>query len=183
MDFFRSSHTLPALLIGLLAFLPVRAEEARFIYNINDYFEIHQDKRIYVFDDAATYKEFLASGETPFRLTRIGAGPNKETIVFGLRGMDKDKKEADLGGVNLYDGKADGIEESFYAEVNRDGRLFVFDDAKTFKEFRKTGEATFRYTEIGGGPKGETLVYVLTKKSADKKPDAQIEQFKALHSN
>ncbi|WP_054773142.1 hypothetical protein [Methylogaea oryzae] len=172
MDSFRRSFAALALSVGVIASLPIQAEEAAPAYNVNDYYEVHQDKRIYVFDDASTFKEFLSSGETPFRLTRIGAGPNKETVVFGLRAMDKERKEAELGGVGLYDGKADGIEEAFYAEVNDGKRIYVFDDAKNFKAFRTGVETPFRYTEIGGGPHGETMVYVLTKKAADKKPEA-----------
>lgn len=182
MDTFRPSLAALLLSVGALAAFAVQAEEAIPAYNVNDYYEVQQDKRIYVFDDPKVFKDFLTQGETPFRLSRIGAGPKGETIVFGLRAMDKDRKEAELGGVNLHDGKLDGVEEGFYAEVARDNRTFVFDDAKNFKAFRASGETQFRYTEIGGGPKGETLVYVLTKKNADKKPEAMIEQFKALRA-
>lgn len=182
MDSFHRNFAILALSVGAFVSRPAHAEDSAPAYNVNDYYEVHKDKRIYVFDDAKTFKEFLASGEAPFRLTRIGAGPQGETIVFGLRAMDKEKKEAELGGVNLYDGKVEGIEEGFYAEVNKEGRIYVFDDAKNFKAFRAGIETPLRYTEIGGGPNGETLVYVLTKKSADKKPDAMIERFKQLRA-
>lgn len=181
MDTFRRSSATLLLALGAMAAFAVQAEDAVPAYNINDYYEVHKDQRIYVFDDAKTYQDFLASGETPYRLTRIGAGPQGETIVFGLRAMDKERKESELGGVRLYEGKVDGIDTGFYAEVEKDNRIFVFDDAKNFKAFRSGGETPFRYTEIGSGPHGETLVYVLSKSVADKKPEALIERFKQLH--
>ena len=47
----------------------------------SDFYEVHQDGRIYIFYDADTYQEFLAVGETPYCKTYIGAGPNGETLV------------------------------------------------------------------------------------------------------
>lgn len=170
-----------ALLIGL-ASPAAFADEAKPAYNSNDYYEVTHDKRIYVFDDAKTFKDFLTNGETPFRLTRIGAGPHGETVVFGLRGMDKSKPESEIGAVNLYDGKIDGSSDSFYGEVAREGRIYVFQDAKGFKAFRNSGEAAYRYTDIGGGPKGETVVYVLSSSLKDKKPDDLIARFRELHA-
>lgn len=173
-----------AIALGLFAACTAQAQagDAAPDYNINDYYELHQDRRIYVFDDPKTYRDFLANGETPYRLTRVGAGPHGETIVFGLRAMDKERKEGELGGVRLYDGKVDGIDTGFYAEIAQDNRLFVFDDAKNFKAFRNGIETPFRYTEIGGGPHGETLVFILSKGQADKKPQALIDRYTQLHA-
>ncbi len=47
-------------------------------------FEVHHDGRIHKFYDMDTYKSYLSVGETAFRLTRIGAGPKGETLVFVL---------------------------------------------------------------------------------------------------
>lgn len=58
---------------------------------INEVYEVHEDGRIYAFYDKALYKEFMSVGETAYRLTRIGAGPNGETMVFGLTKSDKKK--------------------------------------------------------------------------------------------
>ena len=51
--------------------------------------------------------------------------------------------------------------------VYHDGRMNVFYDADLYKEFLQVGETAYRKTLIGAGPKGETLMYGLTK--ADKK--------------
>jgi len=82
-------------------------------YNTDDYYQVYKDGRIYVFDDFATYNDFCKLGETPFRLTRIGAGPHGETVVFGLRKKDK-KMRSNIGSVDLYDAKTEAIKEGFY---------------------------------------------------------------------
>ena len=52
------------------------------------------------------------------------------------------------------------------------------DDMKPVRQF---GHPNFFYTEIGSGPKGETVVYVLNKKTKKKRPDALIAQFKSMN--
>ena len=54
--------------------------------------EDHHEGRIYVFYDKKTYQSFKQVGETAYRLTRIGAGPKGETVVFGLTKQDKKKR-------------------------------------------------------------------------------------------
>lgn len=57
-------------------------------------------------------------------------------------------------------------------EVMHEGRYYVFDDYTTYQSFLTVGETSFRKVFIGGGPKGETLVYGLT--SEDKKKTSGI---------
>lgn len=168
---------LPAAFAGETA--PKSPAEAP-AYNVNDYYQILRDQRIYVFDDSKTFGEFLSGGETPYRLTRVGAGPQGETLVFGLRNMDKDKKDENIGGVVLYDGKAQGAADGFFAVLMDDKRILVFEDWPGFAAYRASGEAALRYTDIGGGPQGQTVVYVFGKANKDKKPDDMIARFKAL---
>jgi len=52
-------------------------------------------------------------------------------------------------------------------EVAHEGRYYIFDDFKVYQEFLTVGETSYRKVIIGGGPKGETLVYGL--RSEDKK--------------
>lgn len=151
-------------------------------YNVNDYYQVHREGRIYIFDDFNTYAAFNQHGETPFRLTRIGAGPNNETLVFGLAERDKTMRSG-LGSVALYDGDAEGITDGFYGEVIRDGRIYVFNDWRDLKDFLKVGEAPLRYTQIGAGPKGETVVYVLNEQNKKQKPEALIAEFNRKHRN
>lgn len=54
-------------------------------------FESHDDGRIHQFYDQNTFDSYKSVGETAYRLTRIGAGPNGETVVFGLPKVEKRK--------------------------------------------------------------------------------------------
>jgi hypothetical protein len=147
--------------------------------NNDDYYEVEHEGRLYVFDDAATYKSFLEVGETAYRKVRIAAGPNGETIVFGLTGKDK-KKMSGIASIDMYDGKLEGAED-FYGEIHHEGRLYVFSEWADLKAFKTVYEAPYRFTMIGEGPKGETVVIVLNKGNKKKHPAAQIAAFKAMH--
>lgn len=149
-------------------------------YNVNDFYQVHKEGRIYIFDDFETYDSFVKLGETPFQLTRIGAGPEGETLVFGLTKRDK-KMRSGIGSVDLYDGKADGISNGFYGEIIKEGRIYVFGDWADMKSFMSVGEAPLRYTQIGAGPNGETVVYVLNEDNKKEKPEALIEEFNKKH--
>ena len=133
-----------------------------------------------MFDDLNTYLDFMQMGETPYRLTRIGSGHAGETVVFGLQKKDK-KMNSGIGSVDLYDGKAEGAERGFYGEVIKEDRIYVFSEWTDLKTFLKVGEAPYRYTDIGSGPKGQTIVYVLNTENKKEKPVYLIEQFKKNH--
>jgi len=143
------------------------------------YFEAHHDGRINVFDDSKTYLSFLSLGETSYRLTRIGAGPNGESVVFGLTKKDK-KKRSGIKSVEMFDGKL-VPSGPFYGEMLLHGRYYVFSTWKDLVAVKKVGEAAYRYTQIGAGPDGKTVVYVLNKGNKKKKPVDLIAQFKELH--
>ncbi len=150
-------------------------------YNVDDYYQVYQEGRIYVFDDFATYQSFLKVGETAYRLTRIGTGPNGETVVFGLRKQDK-KMRSGIGGIELYDGRAEPISEGFYGEVIKEGRIYVFNTWADLKSFIAVGEAPYRFTQIGAGPSGKTVVYVLNKSNKKKQPVDLMAEFKRKHA-
>ena len=150
-------------------------------FNTNDYYQVEHEGRNYIFDDKETYLSFLSVGETPYRLTRIGAGKNGETIVFGLTKKDKNKTSG-IGSIMMYDNAIKGSSEAFYAEIYRDSRIYVFDNWRDVQAFRSVGEAPYRYTDIGSGPGGKTVVYVLNKSNKKARPDALIARFRAVHS-
>jgi len=141
-------------------------------------FESHDEGRVNVFYDLPTFESYKAVGETSFRLTRIGAGPNGETVVFGLPAADK-KKGAKTPAAMLWDGKASY--NNFYGEIYAHNRIYVFDNKEDMDFVRKMGEPTFMFTDIGAGPKGETLVFVLNKNNKKHKPTALMAKFKAIH--
>lgn len=140
-------------------------------------FEVHKDNRIYVFYDKTLYADFIKMGHTAFMFTRIGAGPHGETMVFALSNEDK-KKVSGIPSVELIDGLKKPAH--FYGETLSDGRIYVFGEYDLMADFRNTGEAAYRYTDIGAGPNGETVVYVLSKKESKNKPEALIALFKQM---
>ncbi|NOX10141.1 MAG: hypothetical protein GXP22_11790 [Gammaproteobacteria bacterium] len=148
--------------------------------NNNDYYEADYEGRIYVFDDTNTYLTFLEVGETAYRKVFIGAGPHGKTLVFGLTKEDK-KKTSGIASMDMYHGKLTGA-DPFYGEVQTDGRIYVFNSWQDLISFKQVGEAVYRLTQIGAGPNGKTIVYVLNKSNKKQRPLALISQFKKIHS-
>ena len=144
-------------------------------------FEAHKHNRIYLFDNFDLYKSFIKTGHTAYMRTFIGAGPKGKTLVFGLTG-DQKKKTSGIPHEDLFNGKVKP-EGAFYGEMySEEGRYYVFNSFADMESTRKVGEANLRYADIGSGPKGETVIYVLNKTNKKKRPDALITEFKAMHS-
>ena len=148
-------------------------QQAKALYEVH-----HDDGRIYFFYDKGTYSHFLEHGETPYAFKRIASGPKGETLVFGLTGKDKSKLSG-VESVEMYDGKM--TPETFYGEMRMEGRIYVFSTLEDMKDVRTTGEAPYRFTQIGEGPNGETVVYVLNNSNKKHRPDALIANFKAQY--
>ncbi|MCW8355353.1 MAG: hypothetical protein ACPGRG_10335 [Marinomonas sp.] len=148
--------------------------------NNEDLYEVHHDGRIYIFDDRAVYESFLQVGETTFRNVHIGEGPKGETIVFGLTNEDK-KKVSGIASIDMYKGQLKGADD-FYGEMRMDGRIYVFGSLMEMNEARTVGEVPLRYTDIGSGPKGETVVYALNSSNKKMKPEAMIELFHKMNN-
>lgn len=147
--------------------------------NNQDMYEVHEEGRIYIFDDFATYESFLEVGETSYRKVRIGDGPKGETLVFGLTSEDK-KKTSGIASIDMYDGKLKGA-EGFYGETRMDGRIFVFQSLEEMNQARIVGEVPLRYTDIAAGPEGETVVYALNSSNKKHQPVELIKKFKMMH--
>ena len=142
-------------------------------------YEAHHDGRIYVFYDQGLYKDFIKTGHTAYMFARIGGGPNGETLKFALTSDDK-KKLSGIPSVELIDGVRKAA-DNFYGETYAEGRIYVFGSYEEMANFRKIGEAPLRYTDIGAGPNGETVVYALNSSNKKKKPAAMIEAFKKMN--
>ena len=160
---------------------PVAAAQPAAAVTANYFLVFHENGRIDPIADAKNYLAFLENGELIYTRSRIGAGPEGETLVFGI-----DKKEADdlakwSKAELFYDGKME-VTGPFYGEVLRDGRFYVFGEWADFKDYLAHKEITFTFTEVGTGPKGETVIYALNKKTKDEgRPVALVEAFKQLH--
>ncbi|MBO1923116.1 hypothetical protein [Thiomicrorhabdus sp. 6S3-12] len=142
-------------------------------------FDVVHDGRYYSFYDFATYQSFLSVGETAYRLTRIGGGPHGETLVFGLAKADK-KKGAETPAAMIWDGKSQ-VEGEFYGEMRKHGRIYVFSSKDDMDAVRQVGEPSYMYTQIGAGPKGETVVFVLNKSNKKEKPIALMAEYKTIN--
>jgi hypothetical protein len=142
----------------------------------------HENGRIYPIADAKNYLAFLDVNELIYTRTRVGAGPAGETLVFGIEKKEADDLAKPSVVEQLYDGKME-VDGPFYGEVIKDGRFHVFGTWQDFKDYLVNKEITYTFTEVGTGPKGETVIYAMNKKtSAEGRPVALIESFKKFHS-
>lgn len=147
----------------------------------NYFIVFHENGRIYPIADAKNYREFLHTGELIFTRTRVGSGPEGETLVFGIEKKEADDLAKPAKAELFYDGKFEPA-GPFYGEVIRDGRFYVFGEWADFKDYLAHKEIIFTFAEIGTGPKGETVIYALNKKTVKEgRPTKLIEQFKTLH--
>lgn len=169
-------HTATVLLVAVLASACASNEVRTPYVDVNEIYEVHDEGRIYVFYNRKVFESFRKVGETTYRLTRIGAGPKGETIVFGLTKKDKKMKKP-IPAILLYDGKAKAG-DPFYAEMHVHGRIYVFDRFEDMETVRAFGHPNYQYSEIGAGPNGETIVFVLNKKNKKKRPDRLISIYK-----
>jgi pyruvate/2-oxoglutarate dehydrogenase complex dihydrolipoamide acyltransferase (E2) component len=135
--------------------------------------------RIHAFGDLRNYADFLAHGEVALTRTAVGAGPGGKTIVYGITADDVKANQPSRAEQILSASAAPA--GAFYGEVFRDGRFFLFGSLKDMTDFTGFGEVPYSYTDVGAGPQGETLVYVMNKDSYPKgKPTDRAERFKAL---
>lgn len=153
------------------------------VYNNDDYYEIHKDGRIYAFSDLKDYKIWLQTNEVPLVVTKIGSGPNGETVKLQLNKAEAKAMEKTVGykgaAQKMYEGELVGIETGFYAEIIRPERIWVFENGKDLHEFQKSGEVPCGVTSVGAGPEGKTVVFAQNCKAAAKaKPESAMMRFK-----
>jgi hypothetical protein len=173
----KAPESKPAATIQALApaAQPAAAQKA------NYFLVFHENGRVYAFGDSANYLLFLEHDEVPLTRTRIGAGPEGETVIFGITNDDAKKLDKPSAGEMFYDGKM-GEVGPFYGEVVRDGRFYVFGEWHDFKSYLDHKEVTFTFTEIGTGPNGGTVIYALNDKTKNAgRPVVLVEAFKQLH--
>ena len=141
----------------------------------------HENGRIYAMTEPKIYLGLMEHDEVPLTRARVGAGPDGETVVFGITSKDGEHLDKPTAAEDIYDGRTKDI-GAFYGEVVRNGRYHVFGEWKDFQDYLAHKEITFTYTEIGTGPKGETVIYALNNKTKDSgRPTALVEQFNQLH--
>ncbi len=154
--------------------------------NNDDYYEIHADGRIYVLSDLKEYQTFRATREIPLVVTRIGAGPNRETVKLALLKAEAKAMEKTVGykgaAQKMFEGELKGADSGFYGEIHKDGRIYVFSAWKDLEAFKTSGEAAYGLTRVGKGPNRETVVFVQNSKSATEAPAAAMTRFDAVYA-
>jgi hypothetical protein len=156
------------------------------LFNNDDYWQVEKDGRIYAFSELKAYQTWLKTGEVALVVTKIGAGPNGETLKLQLTKADAKAMETKVGykgaAQRMFEGDLKGVDYGFYGEIVTDTRLMVFSDWKDLESFRTTHEAPCGVTNVGGGPEGRTVVFVQSCKAAQAgTPDVAIAKFKATY--
>lgn len=137
--------------------------------------------RVHAFGDLKNYADFLEHGEVALTRTGVGAGPGGKTIVYGITSDDVKNNQPSRAEQILAASAPEPT--AFYGEVFRDGRFFLFGERKDMVDFMAFGEVPYSYTDVGAGPRGETIVYVMNKVSYAKgKPTQRADRFKALRA-
>jgi hypothetical protein len=159
---------------------PVVAAEKKEVPEQNLFLTFFEN-RVYVLGNFDLQKLFTETKEVALRRTRIGEGPDGATLVFGMT-KDDAKRGGPTDAELLYDGKLQPA-GSFYGEVFKNGRFYVFVTWADMEAYLKQGDVSLTFTEIGAGPKGETVIYALNKESAKLgRPVAAIDRFHKQHS-
>lgn len=146
-----------------------------------EFFVIPKDGRIHAFGDKTNYFNFLSHGEVQLTRTKIGTGPGGATVVYGITGDDVKANQPSLGEL-VMEGKLPPAPD-FHGEVFKNGRFYVFAEYKDMMPFIAYGEVPYSFSDIGAGPKGETVVWVMNSESIKKgRPAATMARFKALRA-
>ena len=159
---------------------PAAVAETKTVAEQQMFMTFHENGRVYVLGDTKLQEIFKQTDEVALTRTRIGEGPDGRTLIFGMN-KDEAKSGGPTDAERMYDGKQEPA-GPFYGEVFKDGRYYIFVDWKDMAAYLKHGEVPLTYTEIGTGPKSETVIYALNKDTSKLgKPVAAIERFNRQH--
>lgn len=145
------------------------------------YVVLPESGRVHAFGDTKNYFDFLAHGEVALTRTQVGTGPGGKTLVYGITSADV-KANKPSRGEQVMSGELPAT-GGFYGEAYKGGRFYLFGDLKDMKDYMAFGEVPYSYTDVGAGPKGETIVMVMNKDSYKKgKPADRMARFTALRA-
>ncbi|HKY93326.1 MAG TPA: hypothetical protein VJM11_19900 [Nevskiaceae bacterium] len=164
----------------------LEAKRVAELYNNDDYWQVEKEGRIYAFSEQKAYQSWLKTGEIPLLVTKIGGGPNGETLKLQLSKADAKAMESKVGykgaAQRMFEGDLKGVDVGFYGEIVTETRMLVFSDWKDLDSYRKTKDAPCGVTNVGGGPEGRTVVFVQScKAAAAGKPDVAMTKFKSTY--
>ena len=143
--------------------------------NNEDWYQVRTADKFYLFDDYTVYRDFLVSGKAPV-MRELGEKDKwGQSVVLAL---GADQQDTPLEQISAYQFYRVALPSAwpFYGELRQDDVIYVFRRAGDMTETNSLGEPIFRYTDIGGGPNGERVVYVLAKE--EKLPEDTVKTFK-----
>lgn len=153
---------------------PAAAKAPDVAQNNNDWYQVRTQSELYLFDDYAVFTQFVQTGKAP-ALKPLDKKDNfGRSVILGLKAEDQSKALKDIAASRFWDVSLVPA-SPFYGELRKEGVIYVFSRYGDMIDTAKAGEPTFTYVEIGGGPKGERVVYALAKE--EKKPEATIKLF------
>jgi hypothetical protein len=146
--------------------------------NNEDWYQVRTDNELYLFDDYAVFREFLVSGKAP-NLQKLDKQDKYGKDVILALGADTQGKDVKKSAAYQFFNVALPPAHPFYGELRQDGVIYVFGRYGDMIDVYKIGEPIFTYNDIGGGPDGERVVYVLAKE--EKKPEKLIKLFQSKY--
>lgn len=160
---------------------PATTSTAAAVAEAKEFYVVLKDGRVHAFGDTKNYFDFLSHGEVQLTRTKIGTGPGGATMVYGITGDDVKANKPSMA-ERIMEDKLPSA-SSFHGEVLKDGRFYVFPELKDMMPFIAFGEVPYSFTDIGAGPKGETLVWVMNSTSIKTgRPVVTMERFKMLRA-
>lgn len=164
---------LAAAMAACSAHAPAPAAKAASLNN-EDWYQVRTEEKLYLFDDAKVYRDFLVSGKAPYLKDLQQQDKFGQTIVLALRAEDQGKALNQIAAYQFLNRSLPPA-SSFYGEIRQEGIIYVGQRYGDMVDVNNLGEPIFRHTEVASGPNGERVVYLLQKE--EKKPEKLIKQF------
>jgi len=167
---------LVAALAGCSAQAPVASKEAT--PNNDDWYLVRTDETLYLFDDAAVYRDYLVTGKAAYTKDVGEKDKFGQNVVLVVRAEDKDKDAKKIASYQFYKQSLPPA-AGFYGEIRQEGVIYVAQRYGDMVDMNGLGEPIFRHTEIASGPNGERVVYLMQKE--EKKPVGLIARFQKIY--
>lgn len=129
---------------------------------IKAYKEFEKDGRIYVFTSPECKASFVKSGEMgKDYIAKIGYGPDGKTVLFDSHDAvrEYDRLHGGATGVENEGAKEVAKKVSYYLEIKKEGRVYVFVSPERMDSFEESGELGKGIIKVGYGAEGETVVF------------------------
>lgn len=167
---------LVAALAGCAGQQQVASKEAT--PNNDDWYLVRTESTLYVFDDAAVYRDYVVTGKTTYTKDVGEKDKFGQDIVLVVRAEDQGKDVKKIAGYQFLKQSLPPA-AGFYGEVRQEGVIYVAQRYGDMVDMNGLGEPIFRHTEIASGPNGERVVYLMQKE--EKKPVSLIARFQKLY--